>query len=146
MELLRTIQEMSHVNPSTSQRSSGESWHIPQTKVASPCRIRRGQVGEETKKASGARRARESQTSALLYGCESWKLTQAVRRKLNLNASKMLSRITGRTIADEARQLSVDVVMRARDQRWNWLGHILRMEGPTSPTPMRQTNPRIYPW
>ncbi len=68
-------------------------------------------------------------TSALMYGCESRKLTQAVRRKLNSNASKMLSRITGRTIADEARQPSVDVVMCARDQRWNWLGHILRMEG-----------------
>ncbi len=52
----------------------------------------------------------------------------AVRRKLNSTASKMLSRTTGRTIADEARQPSVDVVMRARDQRWNWLGHILRME------------------
>ncbi len=37
--------------------------------------------------------------------------------------------ITGRAIADEARQPSVDVVMRARDQRWNWLGHILGMEG-----------------
>ncbi len=44
-------------------------------------------------------------------------------------ASKMLSRITGRTMADEARQPSVDVLMRARDQSWNWLGHILRMEG-----------------
>ncbi len=65
----------------------------------------------------------------LLYGCESWKLTQAVLRKLNSTASKTLSRITGGTIADEARQPSVDVVMRARDQRWNWLGHIVRMEG-----------------
>ncbi len=35
----------------------------------------------------------------------------------------------GRTISDEAREPSVDVMMRARDQRWNWLGHILRMEG-----------------
>ncbi len=65
-----------------------------------------------------------SVTSTLLYGCESWKLTQAVRRKLNSTASKMLSRITGRIIADEARQPSVDALMRARDQRWNWLGRI----------------------
>ncbi len=59
----------------------------------------------------------------------SFSTPQAVRRNLNSTASKLLSRITGRTIADEARRPSVDVVMRARDQRWNWLGHILRMEG-----------------
>ncbi len=41
----------------------------------------------------------------------------------------MLSRKTGRIFADEDRQPSVDVVVRARDQRWNWLGHILRMKG-----------------
>ncbi len=40
----------------------------------------------------------------------------------------MLSRITGRTIADEAREPTLDVMMRARDGRWNWLGHILRLE------------------
>ncbi len=35
---------------------------------------------------------------------------------------------TRRNIADEARQPSLDVLMRSRDQRWNYLGHILRME------------------
>ncbi len=34
----------------------------------------------------------------------------------------------GRTIAEEARKLMLDVVMRAGDRRWNWLGHILRLE------------------
>ncbi len=43
-------------------------------------------------------------------------------------ATKMLSRVTGRSIPDEARAPSVDVLMGSRDQRWNWLGHILRME------------------
>ncbi len=37
-------------------------------------------------------------------------------------------RTTRRSIPDEAREPSVDVLMRARDQRWNRLGHILRME------------------
>ncbi len=121
------------------------------------CRIRHGQVGGRNKKGERPKNElakvrleeedskrvlpnarlpsrlrirlwNSSFTSTLLYGCESWKLTQAARRKLNSTASKMLSRITGRTIADEAREPSVDVVMRARDQRWNWLGHILRME------------------
>ncbi len=40
----------------------------------------------------------------------------------------MLSRITGRTIADEAREPTLDFIMRARDRRWNWLGHIHCLE------------------
>ncbi len=40
---------------------------------------------------------------------------------------KDLSRITGRSIADEARESMLDAVMRARDRRWNWLGYILRL-------------------
>ncbi len=66
--------------------------------------------------------------STLLYGCESCKLAAQARRKLNGTASKMLSRITGRTIADEAREPTLDVMMRAGGRRWNWLGHILRLE------------------
>ncbi len=58
----------------------------------------------------------------------------------------MLSRITGRTVADEARQPSEDVVMRAKDQRWNWLGHIAHEwkapTYPTIPTTMNQTKPQ----
>ncbi len=41
--------------------------------------------------------------SNLLYGCEAWKMSPQARRKLNGTVSKMLSRITGRTIAVEAR-------------------------------------------
>ncbi len=40
----------------------------------------------------------------------------------------MLSKITGTSIADEAQHPSLDVLMRARDQRWNYLVHILRIE------------------
>ncbi len=40
----------------------------------------------------------------------------------------MLSKINGRSIAKEAQQPSLYVLMRARDHRWNYLGHILGME------------------
>ncbi len=39
----------------------------------------------------------------------------------------MLARITGRTIAEEARNPTINVVLKARDRRRSWLGHILRM-------------------
>ncbi len=57
-------------------------------------------------------------------------LTESVRCRLNSTAFEMLSKITGRSIADEARRLSLDVLMRAKDERWNYLGHILKMELP----------------
>ncbi len=56
------------------------------------------------------------------YGCESWKLTEQARRKLNGTVSKTLLRNTGRTVADEPREQTLVVMMRARDRRWNWLG------------------------
>ncbi len=34
----------------------------------------------------------------------------------------MLSKITGREIADEPRMPSINVLIRARDLRWNWSG------------------------
>ncbi len=82
--------------------------------------------------------------STLLYGCEAWTLSAQARRKLSGTVPKMLSRITGRTIADEARKPTLDVVMRARDRRWNWLGHVLRLEEhrviTTSTYELRQAN------
>ncbi len=39
----------------------------------------------------------------------------------------MLSKITGREILEEARMPNINIVLRARDLRWNWLGHILGM-------------------
>ncbi len=64
----------------------------------------------------------------LLYGHESWKLKTHVERKMSNKVSKMLSRITGRSIAEEARTQSPKIVMNLRDRRWNLLGHILRTE------------------
>ncbi len=42
-----------------------------------------------------------------------------------------LKKITGRSIADEAREPALDAVMRARDRppsRWNWVRHTVREE------------------
>ncbi len=58
----------------------------------------------------------------LRCGCESWKLTKHIRRKLNGTASNMLSRISGRTVAEDPRKPTLDVVMR------DGTGHILRLE------------------
>ncbi len=52
---------------------------------------------------------------------------EKVKRKLNGAASKMLATIMGRTIQEEARNPTINVVMKARDRRWSWLGHVLRM-------------------
>ncbi len=42
--------------------------------------------------------------------------------------SKMLSRITGQSIAEEARTPTANILTNMRDCRWNWLGHILRYD------------------
>ncbi len=39
----------------------------------------------------------------------------------------MLARITGRTISEEARNATINVVLQARNRRWYWLGNVLRM-------------------
>ncbi len=54
-------------------------------------------------------------------------MAEKVKRKLNGAASKMLATITGRTIQEEARNRTINVAMKARDRRWSWLGHVLRM-------------------
>ncbi len=54
-------------------------------------------------------------------------MTEKVKPKLNGAASKMLATITGRTIQEEARNLTINIVMKAHDRRWSWLGHVLRM-------------------
>ncbi len=40
----------------------------------------------------------------------------------------MLAKLSGREIAEEAKMPTVDVMLRARDLPWNWLGTILRMD------------------
>ncbi len=63
----------------------------------------------------------------LLNGCESWKMTEKVERKLYGAVSKMLATIAGRTIQEESRNTTGNVVMKARDGRWSCAGHVQRM-------------------
>ncbi len=65
--------------------------------------------------------------STLLYGCESWKLSTQVQRKLNNTVSKTLSRITGRSIVEEVRTPSANIQW-ILETRWSWIGQILRMD------------------
>ncbi len=39
----------------------------------------------------------------------------------------MLATVTGRTMQEEARNPTINVMMKARDRRWSWLGHVLRV-------------------
>ncbi len=54
-------------------------------------------------------------------------MTEKVKLKLNGAGSKLLARITGRIIAQEARNPTTNVALKARDRRWSWLGHGLRL-------------------
>ena len=66
--------------------------------------------------------------SILTYGCETWRLTPSVMRRINGANSKMLARFTGKSIPQEARTTSstFDLVKHIRIRRLKWLGHILR--------------------
>ena len=66
--------------------------------------------------------------SIMTYGCENWRLTPPIMRKLNGANSKMLSRLTGKSIPQEARSAtcSYNLVRAIRKRRLKWLGHILR--------------------
>jgi len=71
----------------------------------------------------------------LIYGCESWKSTQASDKKLNSFENKCLRKllnlkwsdfVTNNTIRDQTHQEFVSNVVRKR--RWNYLGHVLRSD------------------
>ena len=64
----------------------------------------------------------------LIYGCEAWFLTKKIVRKLNGMNSKMLSIITKRSIHEEAKEPTYDTVEQVYKRRWNYLGHVLRLD------------------
>ena len=68
--------------------------------------------------------------SQLTYGSEAWRLDEQTIRMLNGANSKMLHRITGKSIKEEASQATrtFDLVSWIRARRAQWLGHILRMD------------------
>ena len=66
--------------------------------------------------------------SLLIYGCESWNLSDKVLRQINGANSSMLARFTGQTQRQEARRAttSYDLVRHIRVMRLKWLGFIMR--------------------
>ena len=72
--------------------------------------------------------------SRLTYGSEAWTLDARTCAKINDTNSRMMARLTGRTVHEEASSTTrtFDVLSRIRDRRLQWVGHILRM----SPTRM----------
>ena len=64
----------------------------------------------------------------MIYGCCAWILTKYVKKKVNGVSSKMLAQITRRTIHEEARSPSVNVILIILKRRWEYLDHILRLD------------------
>ena len=64
----------------------------------------------------------------MTYGSSAWIITEKVKKMLNNNNSKMLSQITKRSIHDEAKHPSFNIIEAVLKRRWSYLGHILRMD------------------
>ena len=65
--------------------------------------------------------------STMIYGCSTWFLTNRIKHKLNGVNSKLVAQITKRSIHEEAKSPSVNVIQLIEDRRSNFLGHILRL-------------------
>ena len=65
---------------------------------------------------------------SMTYSCEAWMMTPKINQKVNGVNSKMLSLITNRSIHDEAKTPTFDIENHIMDCRWDYLGHILRMD------------------
>lgn len=71
--------------------------------------------------------------SILLYGCESWKMTKDIAKKLDTFHRKCLRKILGifwpNTISNERlyRVTSTSLIsLEIKKRRWKWIGHLLR--------------------
>ena len=69
--------------------------------------------------------------SKLVYGSEAWTLDDKACKMLNGANSKMVARVTGRPIRDEATKglRTFDIIAWIRARRLQWMGHILRLKG-----------------
>jgi len=66
--------------------------------------------------------------STMLHGSSAWMTINQVKKKINGVNSKMLSQITKRSIHDEAKTPTFNIVKSMMQRRWSYLGHILRMD------------------
>ena len=64
----------------------------------------------------------------MAYGSSAWLFTKKMKQLVNGVNSKMLSLITKRTIHQEAKTPTFDIISHIQLRRWNYLGHILRLE------------------
>ena len=66
--------------------------------------------------------------STMVYGSSAWLLTDNLKKSLNDVNSKMLSMITRRSIHEEAKEPTFNIVEHVLCRRKNYLGHILRSD------------------
>ena len=59
---------------------------------------------------------------------ESYTMDEKVRRRLNNFNSKAMAGITGRSISEEAKNPTYDLLTDIKKARAKWLGHILRLD------------------
>ena len=73
--------------------------------------------------------------SIITYGCETWYLNDTATRRINGANSRMLARITGRSIQQEARpaSTSLDIVKHIRKIRLNGTNPERRQQAPRVP-------------
>ena len=64
----------------------------------------------------------------MTYACGGWLFVDKLKKKLNGVNSKMLSQITKRSIHQEAAKPTFNIIDFVMQKRWEYLGHILRME------------------
>ena len=65
--------------------------------------------------------------STFTHACESWDLTEEVRKTINGFNSRCLHVITGKSYRETATQPDFDLVLAIRKRRLRYLGHVLRM-------------------
>ena len=66
--------------------------------------------------------------STMIYGSSAWLFDEDLKRSLNGTNSKMVSLITKRSVHEEAREPTFDIVEHVLQRRRSYLGHILRMD------------------
>jgi len=89
--------------------------------------------------------------SVLLYGCETWKTTNQITRRLQIFINKWLRRIMNIKWTDKitngelwriTRQKPIEIQIKRR--KWNWTGHTLCKEAGATEKTALDWNPQGY--